>query len=65
MRTAGPADSHQNITSDINEKTLEIIRKSRVFDNRENSEVDGARTRNLRIDSSELFAIVWISRDFR
>ncbi len=34
-------------TPQENEKTLEIAGKSRVFD----SEVDGARTRNLRIDS--------------
>jgi len=33
-----------------NEKTLEIIEKTRVFD----SEVDGGRTRNLRIDSPVL-----------
>jgi hypothetical protein len=33
-----------------NEKTLEIASKSRVS----NSEVDGARTRNLRIDSPVL-----------
>ncbi len=33
-----------------NEKTLEIASKSRVSD----SEVDGARTRNLRIDSPVL-----------
>jgi hypothetical protein len=33
-----------------NEKTLEITRKTRVFI----SEVDGARTRNLRIDSPVL-----------
>jgi hypothetical protein len=37
-----------------NEKTLEITRKTRVFANKENSEVDGARTRNLRIDSPVL-----------
>ncbi len=37
-------------TAAENEKTLEITGKSRVFD----SEVDGARTRNLRIDSPVL-----------
>ena len=44
------AESRSTRITSENEKTLEIIEKTRVFD----SEVDGGRTRNLRIDSPVL-----------